>query len=70
MHQAHISPTDAIDAFNTLQGKFFIPMHYGTFDLSDEPMLEPWDLVNTNQESIEGDLIEPILGENLLKEKA
>jgi L-ascorbate metabolism protein UlaG (beta-lactamase superfamily) len=70
MHQAHISPKDAIDAFNTLQGKFFIPMHYGTFDLSDEPMLEPWDLVNTNQESIEGDLIEPILGENLLKEKA
>ncbi|SNS49707.1 L-ascorbate metabolism protein UlaG, beta-lactamase superfamily [Belliella buryatensis] len=67
MHQAHISPTDAIEAFNVLEGSYFIPMHYGTFDLSDEPLLEPWDVVASNQQSINGELIEPVLGKNLIK---
>lgn len=65
MHQAHISPTDAIEAFNTLGGKHFIPMHYGTFDLSDEPIMEPWDIIDTNKNLINGELIEPLLGANL-----
>ncbi|MFD2036917.1 MBL fold metallo-hydrolase [Belliella marina] len=65
MHQAHISPTDAIDAFNTLGGKYFIPMHYGTFDLSDEPIMEPWDIIEAKQDLIDGKLIEPFLGKNL-----
>jgi L-ascorbate metabolism protein UlaG (beta-lactamase superfamily) len=66
MHQAHISPKDAIEAFNTLEGKFFIPMHYGTFNLSDEPRMEPWDVLVSNQEKINGKLIEPVIGRNLL----
>ncbi|MCL6259450.1 MBL fold metallo-hydrolase [Aquiflexum sp. TKW24L] len=65
MHQAHISPKDAIDAFNTLEGKFFIPMHYGTFNLSDEPRMEPWDVLVFNREKIQGELIEPVIGRNL-----
>ena len=68
MHQAHISPTDAIEAFNTLEGKHFIPMHYGTFDLSDEPIMEPWDLIYANKDMINGALIEPILGKNLFRQ--
>jgi L-ascorbate metabolism protein UlaG (beta-lactamase superfamily) len=67
MHQAHISPSDAIDAFNTLEGKFFIPMHFGTFDLSDEPRMEPWDILIENREKISGELVEPVLGRNLLR---
>ncbi|MCH7410383.1 MBL fold metallo-hydrolase [Belliella sp. DSM 111904] len=67
MHQAHISPTDAIEAFNTLGGEYFIPMHYGTFDLSDEPLLEPWDVISSSQEKINGQLIEPVLGSNLIQ---
>lgn len=67
MHQAHISPRDAIDAFNALEGKYFIPMHFGTFNLSDEPRMEPWDILVQNRSEIKGDLVEPVLGKNLLR---
>ncbi|NHE56107.1 MBL fold metallo-hydrolase [Cyclobacterium plantarum] len=67
MSQAHISPQDAINAFNILKGKYFIPMHYGTFDLSDEPIMEPWDILNSNQKEINGKLIAPVLGNNLFQ---
>ncbi|MDN3686421.1 MBL fold metallo-hydrolase [Cyclobacterium jeungdonense] len=67
MAQAHISPTDAIKAFNTLGGSYFIPMHFGTFDLSDEPRMEPWDVLVTNENSIKGQLINPILGIDLFE---
>ncbi|PRY85136.1 L-ascorbate metabolism protein UlaG (beta-lactamase superfamily) [Mongoliibacter ruber] len=67
MNQSHISPTDAIDAFNVMEGKFFIPMHFGTFDLSDEPRMEPWDILVEHSELIQGQLIEPMIGQNLLK---
>jgi len=70
MSQAHISPTDAIEAFNLMEGKYFIPMHFGTFDLSDEPRMEPWDLLLAHIDQIDGDLIEPILGKNLLQKNA
>lgn len=45
MKWAHISPQEAIEAFQVLNGKTFIPMHYGTFDLSDEPPSEPIKIV-------------------------
>jgi L-ascorbate metabolism protein UlaG (beta-lactamase superfamily) len=45
MKSTHISPTDAVIAFRDLGGKHFIPMHYGTFDLSDEPLLMPLDIL-------------------------
>ncbi|SHM92458.1 L-ascorbate metabolism protein UlaG, beta-lactamase superfamily [Cyclobacterium lianum] len=67
MSQAHISPQDAIEAFNILGGRYFIPMHYGTFDLSDEPRMEPWDILNSNQKEINGNLIAPVLGNNLFQ---
>lgn len=41
MNSAHTSPTDAIKAFSDLKAKHWIPMHYGTFDLSDEPIYYP-----------------------------
>jgi L-ascorbate metabolism protein UlaG (beta-lactamase superfamily) len=41
MEWAHTSPDEAVMAFHELNGKTFIPMHYGTFDLSDEPASEP-----------------------------
>jgi L-ascorbate metabolism protein UlaG (beta-lactamase superfamily) len=37
----HISPNDAIKAVNEMKVKTMIPMHFGTFDLSDEPIGEP-----------------------------
>ncbi len=41
MSEEHMNPEEALAAFYDLGGKFLIPMHYGTFDLSDEPMGEP-----------------------------
>lgn len=37
----HTSPEDAVKAFLDLGAKYMIPMHYGTFRLSQEPVHEP-----------------------------
>lgn len=42
MHRSHTHPEEAVQAFHDLKGKTFIPMHYGTYDLSDEPLGEPY----------------------------
>ena len=41
MEANHNSPGDALQAFADLGAKTLIPMHFGTFDLSDEPPSEP-----------------------------
>ena len=41
MKASHTTPEEAVKIFNDLGGKLFIPMHYGTYDLSDEPLGEP-----------------------------
>lgn len=37
----HMNPEEALQAFQDLQAQFLIPMHYGTFPLSYEPLEEP-----------------------------
>jgi len=37
----HTNPADAIKAFLDLGARWMIPMHYGSFRLSHEPMEEP-----------------------------
>ncbi len=37
----HMSPEDALRAFRDLEAELMIPMHYGTFKLSQEPLDEP-----------------------------
>ncbi len=41
MQSEHVSPKEALNVYQVLKGKCFIPMHYATFDLSDEPLGEP-----------------------------
>ncbi len=41
MEPNHNSPIDAIKAFKDIGAKNLVPMHYGRFDLSDEPPNEP-----------------------------
>ncbi|MDR2905201.1 MAG: MBL fold metallo-hydrolase [Helicobacteraceae bacterium] len=41
MSESHTNPEEAAQIFLDLGGKVLIPMHYGTYDLSDEPPSEP-----------------------------
>ncbi len=41
MEPNHNSPEDAARAFVDAKAKFLVPMHFGRFDLSDEPPSEP-----------------------------
>jgi len=41
MKEAHLSPWEALEAFKIMKAKTFIPMHFGTYDLADEPLGEP-----------------------------
>ena len=66
MHPVHVSPMDAAKAFREMGGKHFVPMHFGTFDLSDELLLEPLDWLRANPGEVNHALIEPIVGRNLL----
>jgi L-ascorbate metabolism protein UlaG (beta-lactamase superfamily) len=41
MESNHISPTNAVQAFDEMNAKYMVPMHYGCFDLSNESMEDP-----------------------------
>ncbi len=45
MGPSHQSPSDAARAFLDTKAQEFIPFHYGTFDLSDEPASEPLKII-------------------------
>ncbi|MEM9545920.1 MAG: MBL fold metallo-hydrolase [Bacteroidota bacterium] len=62
MHKSHTSPKDALQAKEELNANFMIPMHYGTFDLSDEPIFNP---KNELEKLIGGrnDVLIPAIGE-------
>lgn len=42
----HASPADAMRAFLDLKARWMVPMHYGTFRLSHEPVDEPLQLLD------------------------
>jgi L-ascorbate metabolism protein UlaG (beta-lactamase superfamily) len=42
----HTNPADAMRAFLDLKSRWMIPMHYGTFRLSHEPVDEPLQLLD------------------------
>ena len=41
MRPQHIDPGEAAEAFRAVGAKWLVPVHWGTFRLSDEPMNEP-----------------------------
>jgi L-ascorbate metabolism protein UlaG (beta-lactamase superfamily) len=48
----HTSPEDAVRAFMDLGARWMIPMHYGTFRLSHEPMEEPLQLLERESKAV------------------
>jgi len=67
MKSNHLSPVEAVDGFHDLGGRVFIPNHFGTFDLSDEPPGEPARLLEDmkKKKAIRGDLKVLKIGEIL-----
>jgi L-ascorbate metabolism protein UlaG (beta-lactamase superfamily) len=65
MSQAHTSPEDALRGALATGCRNFIPMHFGTFDLADEPIGDPFREVQKRHEKYkqEFDLNLPNIGE-------
>lgn len=68
MKDVHTNPHEAVQIFHDLKAKTFIPMHYGTFDLADEPLGEPYRTLQELQREnkINGTLRLLDVGESLL----
>ena len=47
----HANPADATQAFLDLHSRWMVPMHYGTFRLSHEPVDEPLQLLDQEAEA-------------------
>ena len=68
MKTNHTNPEEAVHGFHDLRGKTFLPMHYGTFDLADEPRGEPIRLLKQidSENRINGTLKMPDIGQVIL----
>lgn len=63
MKPNHISPYDALTASSDMGAYITIPMHYGTFDLSDEPLFDPPHVFRAEAKLRDKEIIVPELGE-------
>ncbi|HKP68978.1 MAG TPA: MBL fold metallo-hydrolase, partial [Pyrinomonadaceae bacterium] len=50
MEANHNNPSDVVKAFVDSGARYLVPMHYGTFDLSDEPPSQPLRLLREQAE--------------------
>jgi L-ascorbate metabolism protein UlaG (beta-lactamase superfamily) len=68
MQDVHTNPHEAVQAFHDLKAKTLIPMHYGTFDLADEPLSEPYFILKEMKQKagINGDLKLLSVGEKMI----
>ena len=55
MHYQHLDPAEAWRAFRDLGARWMLPMHWGTFDLTDEPLDLPPRELSRAVESAGGD---------------
>lgn len=71
MGQSHLSPIDGTKAFTDTNAHTLIPMHFGTFDLSDEPLGDPIRVLKKEQEKqpIKGEILYLCAGETVLLNK-
>ena len=41
MHMIHITPEEALQLFTDVKAQYFVAMHWGTFDMTEEAVEEP-----------------------------
>ena len=41
MKSVHVDPREAVDIYLDVKAKYFIPIHWGTFQLADELVKDP-----------------------------
>lgn len=65
MKSSHVNPEESVQAFRELGGETFVPMHYGTYDLSNEPFGEPIERIKQfhREGELPGELRELAVGE-------
>ena len=63
MRPNHISPTESLTAAQEMKAALTIPMHYGTFDLSDEPLHDPPKVFASEAKKRKVNVAIPALGE-------
>lgn len=71
MKEEHVNPEEAIEIFKIINGKYFLPIHFGTYDLSDEPLGEPIKrlLKKADEESMASRMIDPVVGKPVYIDK-
>ena len=67
MSGVHVDPEESVQAFIDLGAEAFIPVHWGTFDLADEPLHEPIDRLRTEvvRRGIADSLLEMKVGQSI-----
>jgi L-ascorbate metabolism protein UlaG (beta-lactamase superfamily) len=48
MHPVHVAPDEALRAATELRARTSVPMHYGTFQLGDDGLMEPVDTLRAD----------------------
>ncbi|MBI5598213.1 MAG: MBL fold metallo-hydrolase [Deltaproteobacteria bacterium] len=62
MKTYHMNPEEALQAASDARAKVFIPIHWGTFDLTDEPLSQPLERLRGAYKEGNGPLALKILG--------
>jgi len=61
MEENHNTPEEAVKAFTDAKAKMLVPMHYGRFDMADEPPSEPLRLLKAEAERLKlSDKLKPL----------
>ena len=64
MCSQHISPEQAANVFREVGAKHLVPIHWGTFHLSDEPMEEPPELLRRSRGPDADHLLQLAIGQS------
>jgi L-ascorbate metabolism protein UlaG (beta-lactamase superfamily) len=61
----HMQPEESLQAHQDLKGRYLMPIHNGTFDLSLHPWTEPFERITALAEAAQVPLVAPVMGERI-----